>query len=68
MNRLVLSSAMVMAFGTVFGTGLILDNHLTTSKSREPVQSSASLPTSNQIAAWKATATTTDYIPPAPPR
>jgi hypothetical protein len=67
MNRLVLSSLMVMAFGTALGASVISSDRITASGTHEALHS-ASLPTPAQIAAWKATATSTDYTPPAPPR
>jgi hypothetical protein len=67
MNRLALVSVMVLAFGTALGATLISGASTNASEAQELVHT-GSLPTPYQIAAWKATAVTTDYMPPAPPR
>jgi hypothetical protein len=67
MKTLVLPFALLMTLGNSVGRPL-LDAHRTNAVETKKLEGVTSLPTPYQIAAWKATATATDYIPPAAPR
>jgi hypothetical protein len=66
MKRFALSGLMIMTLGTALGATLVHVDRTTSLEVKKPFES-VSLPTPEQIAAWKATATTTDYIPPKAP-
>lgn len=67
MKALALPIALLMTLGSSVGATLIHVDR-TNSSDTKRLEGAASLPTPEQIAVWKATATTTDYMPPAPPR
>ncbi len=66
MKRFAFTSLMIMTLGTSLGTTLVRDR-VDTAEVQNSTGSVAALPTPEQIAAWKATATTTDYIAPKAP-
>ena len=67
MKALALPIALLMTLGSSVGATLIHVDRVNPTDTKR-LEDAISLPTPDQIAAWKATATVTDYIPPAPPR
>jgi hypothetical protein len=67
MKALALPFALLVTLANSAGTTLIQVDR-TNAVENKKVERSTSLPTAHQIATWKATAVTTDYIPPSPPR
>jgi hypothetical protein len=67
MKALALPMALLMTLGSSVGATLIRADRTSADDSKK-LESVTSSPTQAQIAAWKATASTTDYTPPAPPR
>ena len=67
MKALTLPIALLMTLGSSVGATLIHADRTSADDSKK-LESVTSFPTQAQIAAWKATAATTDYTPPAPPR
>ncbi|HEU4653969.1 MAG TPA: hypothetical protein VFS47_08275 [Steroidobacteraceae bacterium] len=67
MKRFAFSSLLIMTLGTALGATLVRGDRVSAVQVRNSLHSDPSLPTPGQIAAWKATATTTDYIAPKAP-
>lgn len=68
MKRFVLAGLMITTLSTALGATLVYGDRgaAVNSDSQRQVHSTA-LPTPEEIAAWKATATVTDYIAPKAP-
>jgi hypothetical protein len=66
MKAFALTGLIIMSLGTALGATLVYGQRVNTPDTRSPVQSTA-IPTPEQIAAWKATASISDYLPPKAP-
>jgi hypothetical protein len=66
MKRFAFTLTMIMTLGTAVGATLVYGDRTSTDEVTSSLHTGA-LPTPEEIAAWKATATSTDYIAPKAP-